>query len=91
MHACRQTNKQTSNASLDRHALVQVINRISATDIDILREQLVRHPVFLQYVIVGARARKGGAEEEAKHSVGKKQKSDCDVLNGGVGECRVVE
>ena len=38
------------------------------TDIDVLREQLVRHPVFLQYVVVGARAREGGAEEEAEES-----------------------
>lgn len=51
---------------LDSHALVQLINRIS-TDIDILREQLVRHLVFLQDVVVGPCAREGGAEEEAEH------------------------
>ena len=38
------------------------------TDIDVLREQLVRHLVLLQYVVVGARAREGGAEEESEES-----------------------
>ena len=52
---------------LDSHALVQLINRIS-TDIDILGEQLVRHLVFLQDIVVGPRAREGGTEQEAEHS-----------------------
>lgn len=46
---------------LDGHTLVQLINRIS-TDIDILGEQLVRHLVLLQDVVVRPRAREGGTE-----------------------------
>ena len=52
---------------LDSQALVQLINRIS-TDIDILGEQLVRHLVFLQDIVVGPRAREGGTKQEAEHS-----------------------
>ena len=51
---------------LDGHTLVQLINRIS-TDIDILCEQLVRHLVLLQDIVVGPRARERGSEQEAKH------------------------
>lgn len=51
---------------LDGHTLVQLINRIS-TDIDILCEQLVRHLVLLQNIVVGPRARERGSEQEAKH------------------------
>ena len=56
---------------LNGHALVQFDNGgiAAVTDIDVLREQLVRHLVFLQYVVVGARAREGGAEEETEESV----------------------
>lgn len=58
----------------NRHALVQLdnggIGRIAVvvvtTDIDVLGEQLVRHLVLLQDVVVGPRAREGGAEEEAE-------------------------
>lgn len=52
---------------LNSHTLVQLIDRIS-TDIDILCEQLVRHLVFLQDVVISPRAREGGTEEEAEHS-----------------------
>ena len=51
--SCRKT--------LDSHTLVQLINGIS-TDIDILCEQLIRHLVFLQDVVIRARAREGGPE-----------------------------
>ena len=65
------TVKDTENKHLflNRHALIQLVNGIS-TDIDILREQLVGHFVFLQYVVVGARARERGAEEKAEYSGG---------------------
>ena len=53
---------------LNRHALVQLVNGIP-TDIDILREQLIRHLVFFQYVVVRPRARERRAEEEAEDSV----------------------
>ena len=55
-----------ARARLNRHALVQLINRIP-TDIDILREQLVRHLVLLQDVVIGPRARERGPEQEAEH------------------------
>lgn len=60
IHACMHLNS---------HTLVQLINRIS-TDIDILCEQLVRHLVFFQDVVISPRAREGGTEEEAEHSAG---------------------
>lgn len=41
------------------------------TDIDVFGEQLVRHLVFLQDVVVCPRAREGGAEEEAEDPAGK--------------------
>lgn len=63
----RRVSQATHAFSLNGHALVQLVNRIP-TDIDVLGEQLVRHLVFLQNVVVGARAREGGAEEEAEHS-----------------------
>ena len=78
MTRCSQRNAMKRNAmqcharghthisSLNRHTFIQLINRIS-TDIDILREQLIRHLIFLQNVVISARARERGAEEEAKH------------------------
>lgn len=63
----------------NRHALVQFdnggIGRMAVvmvtTDIDVFGEQLVRHLVFLQDVVVCPRAREGGAEEEAEDPAGK--------------------
>ncbi len=52
--------------TLDSHTLVQLINGIS-TDIDILCEQLIRHLVFLQDVVIRPRAREGRPEQEAEH------------------------
>lgn len=45
---------------------------VVTTDINVLGEQLVRHLVLLQDVVVGPRAREGGAEEEAEDPAGRK-------------------
>ena len=50
---------------LNGDALVQLVDGIP-TNIDILREQLVRYLIFLQHVVIGAHARERGAEEEAE-------------------------
>ena len=54
--------------NLNGHTLIKFINGIS-TDIDILSEQFVRNPVFIQNIIVCACASKGRAEKEAEDSV----------------------
>ena len=76
-YACmqRKCNQRSSQRQicLNRHALVQLVNGIPSSYIDILREQLVRHLVFFQYVVVCARARKRGAEEEAEDPVAARQ------------------